>query len=233
MAPALRKHRSTAAKKKPPQKRTTGRAHAQYDRDARTWQPVRKSRATLNATAQSKVNEEWRLYETGHGQLLRLVKIRGARACKRYRYAKKFSARAWRKNCVASFRYVPSTRTIAEFLELDEDTQGSITSDFLKRRLAKADVLETVKQVHPHLDIDVGHRRSANDAFIRCSQGPSQRPSQRGDFVNYDVEHSVLVFHDRESREVTIEVVFWGFLESSLNGAMRGWDHFARVLLGP
>ena len=229
MAPALRKHRSTAAKKKPPQKRTTGRGHWSYDRDACTWKTgVRKSRATLNAHLQHMVNVEWRNFETGHGQMLRLVKIRGgARACKRYRYAKKFSARAWRKNCVASFRYVPSTRTVAEFLRLDEQTRGRITSGFLKYRLAKADVLETVKQVHPHLDIDVDHANR-----IRCSQGPSQRPSQ-SDFVNYDVDHSVLLFHDRESREVTIEVVFWGFLESSLNRAMQGWDHFARVLLGP
>jgi hypothetical protein len=161
---------------------------------------------------------------------LRLVRLRGgARACKRYRYSKKFSAREWRKNCVASFRYVPGTRTVAEFLELGEDTQGSLTNSFLKKRLAQADVLETVKKVHPHLDIDVDHANSR----IRCSQGPSQRPSKRGEFVNYDVEHSVLIFHDRESREVTIEVVFWGFLESPLNRAMRGWDHFARVFLGP
>ena len=51
------------------------------------------------------------------------------------------------------------------------------------------------------------------------------RPSLKGGEANYDLDHGFYV--DDHGR---IIVVFYGFLEESLNRAMRGYDYFMNLL---
>lgn len=148
-----------------------------------------------------------------------------ARKLKKFRYRKRFCAAWWRRSHIASVVYGPSCGTAA-FLKMDTRTQITNTNSFLQSRLCESDVYDTVVQCHPHLKVD---KRKAADydstLRIRKSRGPTMRPSLKGGEANYDLDHGFYV--DDHGR---IIVVFYGFLEESLNRAMRGYDYFMNLL---
>ena len=59
-------------------------------------------------------------------------------------------------------------------------------------------------------------------------------PSLEGSLVDYELEHTFRIVdeYDDESGEYYpsyVEVICWGYLESRLNKAMRGWDRMREI----
>ena len=200
--------------------RPSGKRHHCYDADLRTWAPKKKLAAPIDSS-ELDLRRDWHAYRTEHGRLMSLVKLPTedrVRKLKKFRYRKKFAAAWWRGSHIASFVYGPSCGTDA-FLKMDTRKQIANTNGFLQSRLCESDVYDTVVKCHPHLKVNDRGRR------IRKSMGPTMRPSLKSVEVNYDLDHTFYV--DDHGR---IIVVFYGFLEESLNRAMRGYDYFMNLL---
>ena len=168
-----------------------------------------------------------RRHATGSSQLLGLVRVpqnNPKAQCKKFRWFKPFDAMRWRGDYVAKFRYVPEDG-VESFVKLRRDDQSRNSNGWLKTRLMDSDVLDVVKNVHPHLKIEVTRDTFNGSRRLRWSKGKSMMAgSSPKRLVDYQLEHTWYVEDDH------VVVVFYGFLESGLNWRLMGLDFFMRLL---